>query len=56
MDWVEVNIDRFGSTSEAGIPLALGGAHRSERLKGSDTVLLEGFGTGFSWARVMMRW
>ncbi|HYR01942.1 MAG TPA: 3-oxoacyl-[acyl-carrier-protein] synthase III C-terminal domain-containing protein [Syntrophobacteria bacterium] len=56
MDWVEANIDRFGSTSEAGIALALDGAHRSERLKGSDIVLLEGFGAGVSWARVMMRW
>jgi 3-oxoacyl-[acyl-carrier-protein] synthase III len=56
MDWVEVNIDRFGSTSEAGIPVALDGANRSERLKGGDTVLLKGFGAGFSCGRVMMRW
>jgi 3-oxoacyl-[acyl-carrier-protein] synthase-3 len=53
---VYVNIDRFGNTSSASIPLALDEANRSGRLRKGDLVLLDAFGGGFTWGAVMIRW
>lgn len=56
MDRVCVNIDRYGNTSAASIPVALDEVNRSGRLKGGDVVLLNAFGAGFTWGAVVMRW
>jgi 3-oxoacyl-[acyl-carrier-protein] synthase-3 len=56
MDRVYVNIDRFGNTSSASIPIALDEVVRSGRLKRGDLVLMDAFGGGFTWGAVMMRW
>lgn len=53
---VYVNIDRYGNTSSASIPVALDEANRSGRLKRGDLVLLDAFGGGFTWGAVMIRW
>ena len=53
---VYINVDRFGNTSAATIPLALDEANRAGRLKAGDIVLLDAFGGGFTWAAVMLRW
>lgn len=55
-DQVYVNVDRYGNTSAATIPLALDEANRAGRLKQGDVVLLDAFGGGFTWASVMLRW
>jgi 3-oxoacyl-[acyl-carrier-protein] synthase-3 len=55
-DQVFVNVDRYGNTSAATIPLALDEANRAGRLKEGDLVLLDAFGGGFTWASVLMRW
>lgn len=55
-DRVYVNLDRFGNTSAASIPLALDEANRSGRLKEGNIILLDSFGGGLTWASVLFRW
>jgi 3-oxoacyl-[acyl-carrier-protein] synthase-3 len=51
-----VNIDRFGNTSSASIPLALFEAVDDGRVKDGDLVLCSGFGAGMTWASALVRW
>jgi 3-oxoacyl-[acyl-carrier-protein] synthase-3 len=44
------NLDRYGNTSAASVPIALDEALRTGRLRPGDTVLLVAFGGGFTWA------
>jgi 3-oxoacyl-[acyl-carrier-protein] synthase-3 len=53
---VYINVDRFGNTSAATIPIALDEVNRAGRLKAGDIVLLDAFGGGFTWASVLLRW
>ena len=53
---VYINVDRFGNTSGASIPLALDEANRAGRLKDGDILLLDAFGGGFTWASALLRW
>ena len=46
---VVVNVDRYGNTSSASIPLALGEAVAQGRVKEGDTVLMTGVGAGLTW-------
>ena len=55
-DRVYMNIERYGNTSSASIPVALDEANRSGRLKPGDLILLDAFGGGFTWGAVMIRW
>jgi 3-oxoacyl-[acyl-carrier-protein] synthase-3 len=56
MERVFVNVDRFGNTSSASIPLALDEARRCGRLKSGMTVLLCTFGAGFTWGSMVLKW
>jgi 3-oxoacyl-[acyl-carrier-protein] synthase-3 len=51
-----VNIDRYGNTSAASIPLALFEAVDDGRIGDGDVVLLSGFGAGMTWASAVLRW
>ena len=51
-----VTIDRYGNTSSASIPLALGDALDTGRLRPGALVLLSGFGGGMTWASAVLRW
>jgi 3-oxoacyl-[acyl-carrier-protein] synthase-3 len=53
---VYINVDRFGNTSGATIPLALDEANRAGRIKEGDILLLDAFGGGFTWAATLLRW
>lgn len=53
---VFVNLDRFGNTSGASIPLALDEANRQGRIAEGDLVLLCGFGAGLAWGTALVRW
>ena len=53
---IAVNIDRYGNTSTASIPLALAESTRTGRLHKDDLVLMVSFGGGFTWGGVLMRW
>ena len=55
MEKVFVNIERYGNTSAASIPIALDEATRSGRLKPGMTVLLVAFGAGLTWAGAVVR-
>ncbi len=56
MDKVVVNIDRYGNTSAASIPIALDETVRTGRIREGDYVLLEAFGGGLTWASALIRW
>jgi 3-oxoacyl-[acyl-carrier-protein] synthase-3 len=56
MDRVYVNVDRYGNTSSASIPLALDEARRSGRLRPGMIVMLVTFGAGFTWGASVVRW
>ena len=53
---VYINVNRFGNTSAATIPLAMDEANRAGKLKENDLILLDAFGGGFTWASALMRW
>ncbi|MCC7491554.1 MAG: ketoacyl-ACP synthase III [Fimbriimonadaceae bacterium] len=56
MDKVYVNVDRYGNTSAASIPLALAEAAGQGLFKRGDNLLLVGFGAGLSWGAAVVRW
>ena len=55
MERVFVNIDRYGNTSSASIPLGLDQARRSGRVGPGDLVAMVTFGGGFTWAASVVR-
>jgi 3-oxoacyl-[acyl-carrier-protein] synthase-3 len=55
MDKVFVNVDRYGNTSSASIPIALDEAIEQGRIKDGTTVMLVAFGAGFTWASMIIR-
>jgi 3-oxoacyl-[acyl-carrier-protein] synthase III len=56
LDRVAINIDEYGNTSSASIPLALEEAIRKGRVKSGDHVLLAGFGSGLTWGSCLLKW
>jgi 3-oxoacyl-[acyl-carrier-protein] synthase-3 len=50
------NIDRFGNTTAASIPIALDEAVKAGRIKPGDLVALTAFGSGYTWASALVRW
>jgi 3-oxoacyl-[acyl-carrier-protein] synthase-3 len=55
MDKVFVNVDRYGNTSSASVPMALEEAMAMGRVTEGSTVLLVAFGAGFTWASLVVR-
>lgn len=53
---VYVNVDRYGNTSAASVPIALDEAVRNGRVKNGDVVVLVGFGGGLTWGSCVVRW
>lgn len=53
---VMLNMDRYGNTSAASIPIALDEAVLEGRLKEGDLVMLGAFGAGLTWASALIRW
>ncbi|HVX87311.1 MAG TPA: beta-ketoacyl-ACP synthase III [Gemmatimonadales bacterium] len=56
MEKVMVNVDKYGNTSSASIPLALADAVAQGRVKPGDLLLLVAFGAGFTWGSTVVRW
>ena len=56
MDRVLVNIDRYGNTSTASIPLALDEAVQTGRIARGDLVLMVAFGAGFTWGGFLFKY
>jgi 3-oxoacyl-[acyl-carrier-protein] synthase-3 len=55
MDKVYVNIDRYGNTSAASVPIALDEARRNGKIKDGSNVVLVAFGAGFTWGSALIR-
>ncbi|MDB4676757.1 ketoacyl-ACP synthase III [bacterium] len=53
---VFVNLDRYGNTSGASIPLALDEAVKENKIKRGDRVLMCGFGSGLAWGTALVNW
>ncbi len=53
---VFVNVQEYGNTGSASVPLALAEARDTGRLHPGDLVLLTSFGAGFHWAAALVRW
>ena len=53
---IYINIDRYGNTSAASVPLALDEANRQGRLKPGDYVVMVAFGGGLIWGAALVKW
>jgi 3-oxoacyl-[acyl-carrier-protein] synthase-3 len=53
-DKVIINIDRFGNTSAASIPLCMW--ETQEKFKKGDNIILTAFGAGFTWGSIWLKW
>jgi 3-oxoacyl-[acyl-carrier-protein] synthase-3 len=53
---VMLNLDRYGNTSAASIPIALDEAVRAGRINDGSLVMLGAFGAGLTWASTLIRW
>jgi 3-oxoacyl-[acyl-carrier-protein] synthase-3 len=56
MDRFFVNVDRYGNTSAASIPIALDEACRAGRIRRGDLILLVAFGAGLTYGSALIRW
>ncbi len=56
MDRFFVNVDRYGNTSAASIPIALDEARRGGRIKAGDVTMLVAFGAGLTYGSALIRW
>jgi len=53
---VFINVQKYGNTSAASVPIALDEANREGRLKRDDLLLICSFGGGFTWGASLLRW
>ena len=51
-----MNLDRYGNTSAASIPLLLDEVRREGRIQEGDLVVLSGFGAGLTWGAALLEW
>ncbi len=51
-----MNIDRYGNTSGATIPILLDELNRQGKLHRGDRVVLAGFGAGLTWGALLVEW
>jgi len=56
MDRFEVNLQEYGNTSAASVPIALCEAVKTGRVRPGDRLVLVGFGAGLTWASAAVRW
>jgi 3-oxoacyl-[acyl-carrier-protein] synthase-3 len=56
MEQVIITVDRYGNTSAGSVPMALDYAVKSGKVKRGDTLLLEAFGGGFTWASALIKY
>ncbi|MGD8880782.1 MAG: beta-ketoacyl-ACP synthase III [Desulfobacterales bacterium] len=53
---VVININKYGNTTAATIPLAMSETYRDNKLKKGDWVVMAAFGAGYTWGSVLLRW
>lgn len=55
-DQVYLNIEKYGNTTAATIPLAMSEANQKKQLRKGDWVVLSAFGAGFTWGSILLKW
>jgi 3-oxoacyl-[acyl-carrier-protein] synthase-3 len=55
-DKVMINIDRYGNTTAATIPLCLVEYYRNGKIKKGDKLILSAFGAGYTWGAIYLVW
>ena len=55
-DRVVININKYGNTTAATIPLAMSETYQANKLQKGDWLVLAAFGAGFTWGSVLLRW
>ena len=55
-DRVVINIEKYGNTTAATIPMAMSETYRDKKLKKGDWLVLAAFGAGYTWGSVLLRW
>ena len=50
------NLEKYGNTSAATIPLVMDEAIRNNRIKQNDIIATSGFGAGLSWGAALIKW
>nr|MBP3598454.1 ketoacyl-ACP synthase III [Eubacterium sp.] len=56
MDKIPMNLDHYGNTSSASIPILLDEINRNELLEPGDKIILSGFGGGLTWGATLIEW
>jgi 3-oxoacyl-[acyl-carrier-protein] synthase-3 len=55
-DKVMINIDKYGNTTAATIPLCLTEYYRAGKVKKGDNLILAAFGAGYTWGSIYLTW
>lgn len=55
-DKIFINIDKYGNSSAASVPVALDEAYKDNRINDGDLILLVAFGAGFTWGGMLIEW
>ncbi len=53
---VMINIDKYGNTTAATIPICLSEWHKAGKIKKGDNLILSSFGAGFTWGAIYLKW
>ena len=56
IDKFPMNLDRYGNTSSASIPILLDELNRNHLLEQGDKIILSGFGGGLTWGAMLIEW
>ena len=55
-DHVVINIDKYGNTTAATIPLAMSEAYQQGQINKGDWIVISAFGAGFTWGSMLIKW
>jgi len=55
-DQVFSNIQKYGNTTAASIPIAMSEAFEQGKIKDGDLICIAAFGSGFTWGSALIRW
>ena len=56
LDKMPINLDKYGNTSAASIPIVLAEYEQNGTIKSGDLVALSAFGAGLTWCATLIRW
>jgi 3-oxoacyl-[acyl-carrier-protein] synthase-3 len=55
-DQAIINIEKYGNTTAATIPIAMSEVYQEGKLQKGDRIIISAFGTGFAWGSLLLRW